>query len=87
MAFDFKSTPTDQDAFDADILVKAVNDLTTLAKQKIEDIKDQGTEISIADMFDMQMRMNHLAQISEATTSVVNACNQAIIAMARNVKG
>ena len=81
------NTPTAQEGFDVDELISAVNDLTVLAKDKLQDIKDRGTEISIADMFDMQMRMNHLAKISESSTAVVNACNTAIMTMARNVKG
>jgi len=78
---------TDLAGFDVDTLVQAVEDLTNNAKAKIEDIKERGDSISIADMFDMQMQMNHLSQMSEATTAVVNASNTAIMSMARNVKG
>jgi hypothetical protein len=35
----------------------------------------------------MQMLMNHLSQLSEMSTAVVNASNTAINTMARNVKG
>jgi hypothetical protein len=78
---------TDLAGFEVDTLVQAVEDLTNNAKAKIDDIKERGDSISIADMFDMQMQMNHLSQMSEATTAVVNACNTAIMSMARNVKG
>ena len=37
-------------------------------------------------MFEMQMLMNHLSQLSEMATSVVSASNSAIADMARNVK-
>ena len=43
--------------------------------------------ISIADMFEMQMLMNHLSQLSEMSTAVVSAANTAISSMARGVKG
>lgn len=40
----------------------------------------------VADMFAMQMLMNHLSQLSEMSTSVVSAANSAISSMARNIK-
>jgi hypothetical protein len=56
------------------------------------EIQDQLTvhhkdAISITDMFDMQTFMNHLSQLSEMSTAVINAANTAISSMARNVKG
>lgn len=78
--------PADQ-GIKPDVLVAAVANLTASAQTKIAQIKDRGDAISIADMFDMQMTMNHLSQISEATTAVVNAANTSIMSMARNVKG
>ncbi len=57
------------------------------AKTKLDQIKQRRSAISIADMFEMQMLMNHLSQMSEMTTAIVNAANQAITNMARNIKG
>jgi len=76
-----------REAFDVETLVKVVTDATQSAKQKLEDIKARGSAISIGDMFDMQMLMNHLSQLSEMSTSVVSASNTAILSMSRNVKG
>ena len=42
--------------------------------------------ISITDMFEMQMLMNKLSQLSEMSSSVISAANSAISSMARNVK-
>jgi len=42
--------------------------------------------INITDMFEMQMLMNKLSQLSEMSTSVISAANSAISSMARNVK-
>ncbi len=55
-------------------------------KQKLEILQQQGQNISISDMFEMQMMMNQLAQLSEMATSVIAASNAAIISMARNIK-
>ncbi len=64
-----------------------VNDATVSAKTKLELIKSRRSAISIGDMFEMQMLMNHLSQLSEMSTSVISASNSAISLMARNVKG
>ena len=72
--------------FSMEALIEVVETSTIDAKEKLEDIKARRSAISIADMFDMQMLMNHLSQMSEMSTSVVNAANSAIVSMARNVK-
>ena len=43
--------------------------------------------MTVGDMFEMQMLMNQLAQLSELSTAVVSADNQAIQSSARNVRG
>jgi hypothetical protein len=73
--------------FSINFLISVVNDATVSAKAKLETIKSRRSSISIADMFDMQMLMNHLSQLSEMSTAVVSASNTAIGSMARNVKG
>ncbi|MCE2982865.1 MAG: DUF5407 domain-containing protein [Parachlamydia sp.] len=83
---DFQGNYIEQ-GFKVDFLVSIVNDATVSAKRKLEIMKARRSSISIADMFDMQMLMNHLAQLSEMSTSVVSASNSAIQSMARNVKG
>ena len=78
---------TAQKAFNVDFLLDIVNDATVSAKSKLNSMKARRSSISIADMFDMQMLMNHLSQLSEMSTSVVSASNTAISSMARNTKG
>ncbi|MEM1283485.1 MAG: DUF5407 family protein [Chlamydiota bacterium] len=73
--------------FDVGQLFKVVNGLTISAKTKIGLIAARRSAISIGDMFEMQMLMNHLSQVSEMATNVVAAANSAIMSMARNVKG
>lgn len=78
---------TQREAFSMEALVEIVNAATVSAKAKLVQIKQRRSAISIADMFDMQMLMNHLSQMSEMSTAIVNAANSAIVSMARNVKG
>lgn len=75
-----------QTGFNVSDLFSLVNDATISAKTKLLQIKAQKSAISIGDMFEMQMLMNHLAQLSEMSSNIVSASNQAINSMARNVK-
>jgi hypothetical protein len=76
-----------QTGFKVQDLFSLLNDATVSAKAKLLQIKNQRSSISIGDMFEMQMLMNHLAQLSEMSTGVVSASNSAIMSMARGVKG
>jgi hypothetical protein len=76
-----------QSGFGVQTLFKIINDATISAKTKLLEIKNRRSAISIGDMFEMQMLMNHLSQLSEMSTNVVSASNSAIASMARNVKG
>jgi len=67
-------------------LFTMVNDATRDAKVKLAEIQSRRSSISIGDMFEMQMLMNHLSQLSEMTTAVLSAANSSIQSMARNVK-
>jgi len=80
------AAPQVQVGFNVGVLFSLVNDATISAKAKLAEIKARRSAISIGDMFEMQMLMNHLAQLSEMSTAVVSACNAAITSMARNVK-
>ena len=77
----------EREGFSVEGLIDIVSDATLSARQKLDDIKTRRSAISIADMFDMQILMNHLSQISEMSSAVVNASNAAINTMARAVKG
>lgn len=66
-------------------LVAAIEDLTASAKSKIATIRSKRSAMSIADMFDLQMAMNRLSQLSEMSTSVISAMNSSIASMAKNV--
>lgn len=78
---------TQKSGFDATVLSELLDSTTKVVKDKLEQIKDNGSSISIADMFDVQIMMNRLSQFSEMSTSVLAAANTSIQSMARNVKG
>jgi hypothetical protein len=68
-------------------LFSLVNSATASAKAKLLEIQSRRSAISIGDMFEMQMLMNNLDQLSESSTAVMSSVNDAIQSMARNVKG
>lgn len=76
-----------QSGFNVQYLFALVNNATVSAKTKLLEIQSRRSAISIGDMFEMQMLMNHLSQLSEMATGVVSASNSAIMSMARGVKG
>lgn len=76
-----------QSGFSVNVLFGIINDATISAKTKLLEIQSRRSSISIGDMFEMQMLMNHLSQLSEMATGVVSASNTAIMSMARGVKG
>lgn len=56
------------------------------ARTQIDKLRNSD-EVSIAEMFEMQMLMNNLSQLSELSTGVASAAHNATMSMARNVKG
>lgn len=75
-----------QQGLDVSNLFKLVNNAMLSAQAKLKIIQSKNSAVSIADMFEMQMLMNHLSQLSEMATNVISAANAAIQSMARNVK-
>ena len=76
-----------QSGFGVQGLFTVITNATVSAKAKLLEIQNRRSAISIGDMFEMQMLMNHLSQLSEMSTNVVAASNTAISSMARNIKG
>lgn len=73
--------------FALDRLIALVNQVSNDAKTKLKSISAAKENVSIGDMFAMQMLMNHLSQMGEMSTAVVAAANTAILEMTRDVKG
>ncbi len=67
-------------------LVSTITTATDSVNNKLAKLQQGGDNINIVQMFEMQMLMNRLSQLSEMSTSVVSASNSAISSMARNVK-
>lgn len=59
-------------------LVQQINTLTTDVHTKINEIRNKKDAVSVADMFDLQLKMNGLSQMTEMSTSVVAAVNNCI---------
>lgn len=76
-----------KDGFDALSLSELIESTQNAVRSKISAIKSNRSAISIADMFDMQVLMNRLAQFSEMSTSILAAANTSIQSLSRNVKG
>lgn len=74
------------EGIDVKILSDAIQSAILEAKKQLEVIKSKKDQFSICDMFQMQMLMNQLSQISEMSTAVVSASNQALLSMARAIK-
>lgn len=72
--------------FSVQTLFKIVDAAVASARTKLNQIQNNKSSISIGDMFEMQMLMNHLSQLSEMSSDVVSAANSAITRMAQNVK-
>jgi hypothetical protein len=64
-----------------------ISEATLVPKTLIKTIGTRSEAISIGDMFEMQMLMNNLSQLSEMATGVVAGSNSAISSPARNVRG
>jgi hypothetical protein len=67
-------------------LTSVVADAATQAQAQLQAMQSNGESISVVDMFQMQMLMNQLSQISEMATNVVSASNSAMMSIARNIK-
>jgi hypothetical protein len=67
-------------------LTDSVAAKTTAVEAKVSELQSTASGPSLADTFEMQMRTNRSAQLSEMSSSVVSKSNKTILAMARNVK-
>lgn len=72
--------------FEVSVLFQCVDAALISAKAQLLTIQQRRSSISIGDMFNMQMLMNHLSQLTEMTTNVVSAAHSSILSMTRNLK-
>jgi hypothetical protein len=75
-----------REGFNVDSMFDGLATATKNVQAQMDLLKKAGSTISISDMFQMQMLMNKLSQLSEMSSSVISASNSAIASMARNVK-
>lgn len=69
-----------------DELFDRVEAATAQVKEKLNKLKSKGNNLSIADMFEMQMLMNHLSQLADTSSAVVSDSNGIISSLARGLK-
>lgn len=67
-------------------LFKIVLNANQSCRNKLAKISANRSSISVADMFEMQMLMNHFSQLCDMCTNVVAASNTASMSMIRNFK-
>lgn len=80
------NTNTEGLSFSAQGLLDMLKAEVASVNAALTQMKDNSANIDIGQMFDIQMKMNRLAQMSEMTTGVVGASHQALMSMARGVK-
>jgi hypothetical protein len=67
-------------------ILDLLNEQAEHVKTAISDIKNQGEKVSIGAVFEVQYKMNKLAQLNEFATQLYSALHQAVISTARNFK-
>ncbi len=76
-----------QVGFDFASLFDLLSSATATATAQLQAIQIAKSKIAIGDMFEMQMVANQIDQAGEMSVSVISAVNDAIVSMARNIKG
>jgi hypothetical protein len=86
-----KNTSTDVKELQAErvqahALFDRVEAATAQVKARLKTLSSKGDNISVADMLEMQMLMNHLAQLADTSSTIVSDSNRIISSLARGVK-
>ncbi|WP_319432500.1 DUF5407 family protein [Mycobacterium sp. RTGN5] len=68
-------------------LSSAISKQGAAVKAKLGALQSNGEDLTVTDMFETQMLMNKLSQLSEMSSGVVSAMDQATMSRARAVKG
>lgn len=79
-------TDVSSTGFSAQALLDMLDKETESVNKALTDMQNNTDDINISSMFDMQMKMNRLAQTSEMATSVVGSSHQTLMTMARGIK-
>jgi hypothetical protein len=86
-----KNAPTDVKELQAErvqahALFDRVEAATAHVKARLKTLSSKGDNISVADMLEMQMLMNHLSQLADTSSTIVSDSNRIISSLARGVK-
>lgn len=75
------------ESIDYEVLKTSITQASTDVSNQMKTMTEGGKSPKIEDMFEMQILMTKLSQVSEMSTGVVSASNTAMMSMARGVKG
>lgn len=67
-------------------LVATMNSLGSDVNKQIDGIRKKKDAMSIADVFELQTKMQKFTQFTDMSSAVASSLNQAISTMARNIK-
>jgi len=79
------SSVTGENNIDYKAMFQVLDNATFAVKNQMNELANRSS-ISIVQMFELQMRMNKLAQLSEMSANVLSSANQSINTMARGIK-
>lgn len=68
-------------------LLNTVNRQTAQIQGQLKTLQSKGDNLTVSDMFEMQMLMNKQSQLSEMSSSVMAAIHSSIMSPARAIKG
>lgn len=67
-------------------LYKEMDQTAKELQQTIKEIQNANEALSVGDMLEMQLLMDHLSELAATSASVVSAADSTIMSMGRNVK-
>jgi hypothetical protein len=84
------AAPQASTSVDFEPLVRGIATLTSEVVKRIDAMREETTKgngMSIVKMFELQISMTELENMSSASTNLVSAINTAVGSMTRNLKG
>lgn len=84
---DYLEAPADPGKINLKALLDTVADLTKETQKTIDDMRGKDAKgVNIAEMMELQMRMNKLSQATEMASTLAQALNNSIQSVASKLK-
>lgn len=71
---------------ESNVLLESVDKRTKDLDSKLQELKNQGSDLSVASSMEFQLLSNKLMQLCEMSNSVFSSFHQAIISMLRAIR-